>query len=338
MPPVLFLKLLAIFVTIGIGWAAGRTKAFSGGEAARILSNAAFFVFAPALLFRATARIDFQTLPWRALLAFFVPVVLWMLAVYVWQRRRENGATPARPAVRAITAAFGNNAQLGIPMATALFGETGLQVHLAVVSLHALMLLTILTLLVERDLAHAQAQVSGQRPPLARTLALVVRNTVIHPIVLPVLAGMAWNFTGLPIPGPVDEVLVMLGTAVVPLCLVAIGLSMGHYGLKGAAGAAASLAAGQAAGAAGAGAGRRPAARPAGAGAGGDRDGGRQPDRRQRADVRPALPQPGRRGDRGDRAVDAGLRADRAAVVAAAAVLHGDLIHAPAERFATIAR
>jgi malonate transporter and related proteins len=245
MPPVLFLKLLAIFVTIWIGWAAGRTRAFSGGEAARILSNAAFYIFAPALLFRATARIDFETLPWRALLAFFVPVVLWMLAVYGWQRRRESGATPARPAVRAITAAFGNNAQLGIPLATALFAEAGLQVHLAVVSLHALTLLTILTLLVERDLAHAQAQVSGQRPPLARTLVLVVRNTVIHPIVLPVLAGMAWNITGWPIPGSVDEVLVMLGTAVVPLCLVAIGLSMGHYGLKGAAGGAASLALGK---------------------------------------------------------------------------------------------
>ncbi|RZU00604.1 AEC family transporter [Rivibacter subsaxonicus] len=245
MPSVLFLKLLAIFVTIAIGWAAGRTKAFSGGEAARILSNAAFFVFAPALLFRATARIDFQTLPWRALLAFFVPVVLWMLAVYVWQRRRAAASAPALPAVRAITVAFGNNAQLGIPIATALFGEVGLQVHLAVVSLHALTLLTILTLLVERDLAHAQAQASGQRPPLLHTLLLVVRNTVIHPIVLPVLAGMAWNFTGLPIPGPVDEVLLMLGTAVVPLCLVAIGLSMGHYGLKGAAGAAASLAAGK---------------------------------------------------------------------------------------------
>ena len=245
MPPVLFLKLLAIFATIGIGWAAGRSKAFSGGEAARILSNAAFFVFAPALLFRATARIDLYTLPWNALLAFFVPVVLWMLAVYGWQRRRAAAAVPARPAVRAITAAFGNNAQLGIPIAFALFGETGLQIHLAVVSLHALTLLTILTLLVERDLAVAQAQSSGQRPPLLHTLARVARNTVIHPIVLPVLAGMAWNLTGLPIPGPLDEVLVMLGTAVVPLCLVAIGLSLGHYGLKGAAGGAASLAVGK---------------------------------------------------------------------------------------------
>jgi malonate transporter len=242
MTPVLFLKLLAIFVTIAIGWLAGRTKPFAGGEAARILSNAAFYVFAPALLFRATARIDLGALPWHALAAFFVPVVAWMLVVYAQQRRHAAGAA-ARPAVRAITAAFGNNAQLGIPMAAALFGEVGLQLHLAVVSLHALCLLSVLTLLVEQDIARAAAREAGAGVPIGRTLALTAKNTVIHPIVLPVLAGMAWNLTGWALPGPVDEVLQMLGTAVVPLCLVAIGLSLGHYGLRGAAGSAVALAA-----------------------------------------------------------------------------------------------
>ncbi len=242
MSSVLFLKLLAIFVTIAIGWLAGRTRPFAGGEAARILSNAAFYVFAPALLFRATARIDLAALPWHALAAFFVPVVAWMLVVYALQRRRV-GPEPARPAVRAITAAFGNNAQLGIPMAAALFGEAGLQLHVSVVSLHALILLTVLTLLVEQDVARAAARDGGTPVPLGRTLWLTARNTVIHPIVLPVLAGMAWNLGGAAIPGPVDEVLQMLGTAVVPLCLVAIGLSLGHYGLRGAAGAAMALAA-----------------------------------------------------------------------------------------------
>lgn len=242
MSEVLLYKLLAIFVTVAIGWLAGRTQAFAGGEAARILSNAAFYVFAPALLFRATARIDLGALPWHALAAFFVPVVAWMLLVYVQQRHRSQDAA-ARPAVRAITATFGNNAQLGIPMAAALLGEAGLQLHLSVVSLHALILLTTLTLLVEQDLARATARDAGTRVPLARTLGRTARHTVIHPIVLPVLAGMAWQLTDASIPVPFDEVLQMLGTAVVPLCLVAIGLSLGHYGLRGTAGPALGLAA-----------------------------------------------------------------------------------------------
>ena len=242
MSPVIFLKLLAIFATIAIGWTAGRFKPFAGGEAARIVSNAAFYLFVPALLFRATARIALADLPWQALAAFFVPVLAWMLVVYAQQRRRRD-MPAARPAVRAISAAYGNNAQLGIPMAAALFGETGLQLHVSIVSLHALSLLTVLTLLVERDLAHAAAREAGQRARLASTLLLTARNTVIHPIVLPVLAGLAWNLGGAAIPGPIDEVLVMLGSAVVPLCLVAIGLSLGHYGLRGAAASALGLAA-----------------------------------------------------------------------------------------------
>ena len=248
MSPVIFLKLLAIFVTIAIGWIAGRTRPFAGGEAARVLSHAAVFVFAPALLFRATARIDLAALPWHSLAVFFVPVIGWMLAVYAHQRRRTRhaaalgSADAARPAVRAITAAFGNNAQLGIPMAAALFGETGLQLHLSIVSLHALALLTLLTLLVERDVAHAAAREAGAPAALSRMLLMTVRNTIVHPIVLPVLAGMAWNLTGVAIPGPIDEVLQMLSTAVVPLCLVAIGLSLGHYGLRGAAVGAVALA------------------------------------------------------------------------------------------------
>lgn len=237
MGAVLFLKLGAIFATIALGIVAGRTAAFRGGEAARILSNAAFYLFAPALLFRATARIDLATLPWRSLAVFFAPVVLGMLALYALDRRAaraQPGVDPARPATRAITGAFGNNAQLGIPMAAALFGEAGLQLHLAVVSLHALILLSLLTLLVERDRA-------GAGGPALRTLGRVAQHTVIHPIVLPVLAGLGWNLVGLPLPGPLDEVLQMLGTAVVPLCLVAIGMSLAHHGLGGSLRAAGAL-------------------------------------------------------------------------------------------------
>jgi malonate transporter len=55
----------------------------------------------------------------------------------------------------------------------------------------------------------------------------------MHPVLLPVLAGVAWHLVGLPIPAALDEVLVLLGSAVVPLCLVLIGVSLAQYGIKG---------------------------------------------------------------------------------------------------------
>jgi predicted permease len=124
---------------------------------------------------------------------------------------------------------YGNAVQMGIPMAAAMFGEAGLGIYLMLVSVHGLILLTLLTALVEMDIARSQAQRAG----LWQTLRSTLRNTVIHPVVLPVLIGLSWNLLGLGLPALMDEVLQLLGSAVVPLCLVLIGLSLAYYGVQG---------------------------------------------------------------------------------------------------------
>jgi predicted permease len=222
--PVLY-KLLAIMLAVALGYAAGRLRwlAKAGeGDPARLLGNLAFMVFVPALLFRTAARIDFHTLPWRTLAAFFLPVVAMLLLVYASQRRQGGAA----PSVRAISATFGNSVQIGIPMAAALFGEAGLAIHVTIVSLHALVLLSVVTTLVELDLARAAGTST-----LRQTLATTVRNTVIHPVVLPMLAGLLFNALGPGLPVVLDETLQLLGSGVVPVCLVLIGLSLAQYGL-----------------------------------------------------------------------------------------------------------
>jgi len=251
-----FHKLLAIFCTVGLGWVAGRARwlgqPVGGTDPARMLGNAAFYIFVPALLFRTTARLDLATLPWATLVAFFVPVLAMLLGTYAAVRwRRRGAAAPAdaeaaeraasAPATAAVTVVFGNSVQVGIPVAAALFGEAGLGLHIALVSLHALILLSLLTVLAELDRARARAahDVSGS---VWRTLRQTVRNTVVHPVVLPVLAGMAWQATGWPLPGPLDETLQLLGTAVAPLCLVLIGITLAYSRVAGALPAALALA------------------------------------------------------------------------------------------------
>ncbi len=238
MSSLVFFKLLTIFIVVTIGWTVGKLKWLGSGDPARTLANAAYYIFVPALLFRTTARIDFKTMPWGTLVAVFVPMIVMLVVVYAVQRRaNRSGALPvAAPAVRAISSVFGNTVQVGIPMAAALFGETGLAIHLAIVSLHALVLLTLATTLVELDLARAKHEV-GQTH-LMQTLLSTARNSIIHPVVLPVLIGLTWNALGLPIPKVADEILQTLGSAVVPLCLVLIGMALAYYGVQGAARAA----------------------------------------------------------------------------------------------------
>jgi predicted permease len=240
-------KLMAMFFTVGLGWLAARQRWLGRpeeGDPARVLGNLVFYLFVPALLFRTTARLEIEQMPAATLVAFFVPVLAVVLLVYGCQRfiaRREAArnlaapAAPAVPATRAITATFGNSLQVGVPFAAAVFGEAGLAIHIALVSLHALVLLTVLTALVEMDLARAAAArgQGGGLQGLARTLGQTARNTVIHPVVLPVLAGLAWNLTGLGLHPIVDESLLTLGAAVVPMCLVLIGVTLAAYGVRG---------------------------------------------------------------------------------------------------------
>jgi malonate transporter and related proteins len=233
-----FVKLVAIYAMVAVGWAVARSGRLGGGDPARVLSAAAFYVFVPALLFRTSARIDFSRLESRVLLAFFVPTVALLVAVYATVRRRRPRAADAddaaaQPSVRAIASSFGNSVQIGIPLAAALYGEAGLALHVTVVSLHSLTLLTIVTALAELDLARARHR-SEATPALLRTLATTARNTIVHPVILPVLAGLACNAAGLWLPPLADEILVTLGQAVVPLCLVLIGVSLAHYGVRGA--------------------------------------------------------------------------------------------------------
>ena len=238
-----FVKLLVIFAVVAIGWAVARSGRL-GNDATRTLSSAAFYIFVPALLFRTTSRIDFARLDAAVLLAFFLPTLALLGIVYAFERRRSagTGSAPAGPSVRAINASFGNTVQVGIPLAAALFGETGLALHVTIISLHGLTLLTVLTALAETDLALARHRPAGSsQTRLVAMLGATVRNTVIHPVVLPVLAGLACNASGVEVPAFADDVLVLLGQAVVPVCLILIGVSLSFYGVRGSLRAAARL-------------------------------------------------------------------------------------------------
>ncbi|MBO0868563.1 MAG: AEC family transporter [Micromonosporaceae bacterium] len=242
MASVVIVKLLAVFAVIALGWGAGRAGVL-GPEGGRTLSAAAFGLFTPALLFRTTASLAVADLPWRTLAAYYLPTLVLLLGVYTWQRLRHP-VPPAAPAIRALSLTFGNTVQLGIAVATAIFGSAGLAIHITIASLQSIALLVPATALVELDLSRGRGPEPG-RLRLLRVVAGTARRTLIHPVVLPVLLGLAYHATGLPIPGPVDSVLVVLGQAVVPVSLVAIGLTLQQYGIKSALGQAVALSAGK---------------------------------------------------------------------------------------------
>jgi malonate transporter len=166
-----FHKLLAIFLTVALGWVAGRARWLEAGQEgadpARLLGNVAFSIFVPALLFRTTVRLDFAAMPWHTVAAFFVPAVGFLFGVYLWQRRHAGAHGAASPSVRAVAASFGNTVQVGLPLVAALFGEAGLAIHIALISLHAMILLSVLTVLAEIDIERQRLASGEAAPPVA---------------------------------------------------------------------------------------------------------------------------------------------------------------------------
>jgi len=162
-----------------------------------------------------------------------VPVQVLLFALYGLHRARQRhrpSPLPALPTVRTITSIFGNTAQVGIPVVTALYGPEGLGLYVTVMGLHGLTLLSTLTILVEMDLARSLVR-DARAPSIAAMALTTLRNTIVHPVVLPLIVGWTWNLSGLPIPRVVADVLELLSLGVVPVSLVVIGLSLAYYGL-----------------------------------------------------------------------------------------------------------
>ncbi len=188
MPSAVIYKLLALLIVVAIGWAIARLNVLGasagGAEPTRLLSNAAFYIFIPALLFRTSARLDVSHLPWATLQAFFVPMLLLMLLVHAWRRHanRKRRLGAAAPCIRAMATGYGNLVQVGLPLAAALFGEAGLAIHITLVSVHSLLLLTVLTALVEIDLARERRRQGQADAHFGHTVVHTLRSTLIHPV------------------------------------------------------------------------------------------------------------------------------------------------------------
>ena len=63
----------------------------------------------------------------------------------------------------------------------------------------------------------------GQKGGLLKIIGPAVRDTVSNPIIIGLVCGLAWSFTGLGIWSPLDKMTAMLSAAASPTALIALG-------------------------------------------------------------------------------------------------------------------
>jgi hypothetical protein len=213
---------LPIFLVIGLGLGLRRggvlTDALVGA-----LSRLVFFVFAPALLLRATATnpLDSSFDP-APLVIIAVVSLLVGGGVYLLCFRCH----PDRRGVIAQGAFRSNQVFIGLPVVVYALGQEAVQLVAVQVSVTVI----IYNFLGAVFLILPQQGRSARSPRVwSRTAVRVLRN----PLILASALGIGYSLTGLPVPLALDRTLELLGRTAAPLALLTVGAGLEFERLRG---------------------------------------------------------------------------------------------------------
>ena len=213
-------SLLPVVLLIAAGFVAGRRGWIAIGSV-KDLSNLIFLLLAPALLFRSMSTVHVEQLRLGPVAAYFLAAGLIFGATLLWRGFNRTAA------VLALASTYSNTVMIGIALVGLAYGPEGMVVLLTLISLHSLVLLTSATVILELAVAHERATASGeQRAPMMRTIGRALYNAIVHPVALPIIAGLVFAQTGLQMPDAIDRPIALLGQAFSPVALVMVGITL----------------------------------------------------------------------------------------------------------------
>ncbi len=226
MNQLVFVSLFPVVLLIATGFIAGRAQWIRAG-AIKDLSNLIFLLLTPALLFRTMSKVRIEQLDFTPVLAYFLAVIILFGGTLLLQGFNR------RAAVLALANTFSNTVMIGIALIGLMYGPEGLVTLFTLVSVHSLVLLTSATVVLELAVAHEQKRgtndevTSAPRHPVA-TVLMAVKNALLHPVPLPIIAGLLFAQTGFAIPAVIDKPLELLANAFGPLALVMVGVTLAN--------------------------------------------------------------------------------------------------------------
>lgn len=178
-------------------------------EAFRAMDRMSFLILLPALIVRALANAEFETAPWRMVVALIAAQCV--LGAFGLLARTWPGIE--RPAVGTIIQSNVRwNTIIALSLGAILFGDEGV----ALIGLAAaVMIPTANVISVYALTAHAERP-PGTRP---RPLLAMTRN----PLVIACIIGIGLAAFHIPLPGPLDETLRILANAAIAVGLLSAG-------------------------------------------------------------------------------------------------------------------
>lgn len=211
----IFLKTLPFFALIGLGYWAGRTRFFSA-EATAYLTKFVFYFALSAMLFRFSANLSLgEVLDWNFVAAYVLGTGAIYILATVFALVRKTGIEVA--AVEAQCAVVGNVGFLGIPMLVLLLGPEAIGSVMMVLAVDLIVFGSLIVIII------TGARDGRMSLGILRTVGV---GLLKNPMIVSIVAGLIWSAAQVPIPGPMNEFLSILGAAATPGALFAIGASL----------------------------------------------------------------------------------------------------------------
>lgn len=206
--------ILPIFLLIVLGYFL-RQRGTLTAESNKAFGEVAFKIFMPMVLFTGMAKAPLHDgLNMTILAAYFIPALIIFAGVNLVAHLRIGHPTPF-----GLTAAFGNNALIGIALIASLLGNPGLVLLFTILAVHSLLLFSFQSLY--------NSFASGESFS-AKTLI----SSLANPMIIGLLLGVLLNLSGLSLPLWADHLTTWLAQAALPCALIVLGANLAGFRLR----------------------------------------------------------------------------------------------------------
>ena len=227
------------FALVLLGYVAAQQRILPESAIAGLNTFVLFFAL-PCMLFRFGASMPFAKLIDPALMAIYTACALLMVvftvAATLHRRAGPRGVDLRDAAFGALVAAFPNTGFMGVPLLVALLGDRAAGPAIGTILID-LILTSSLCIAIAQAQPQGQAQVETfSADGLTRSqdsmagLVRALRGVTTNPLPWAIGLGALFAASGLRLPGPLDQVIKMLGEAASPVALFTIGAVLWRAG------------------------------------------------------------------------------------------------------------